>query len=90
MKQQRFKVLMYDNIYVDISLLEKGIYESPSPYLYSIDETIESIQERARMINEKMNMELISKRYFDNFKLCRLEKVNLKLHDPYNDHCGCF
>ena len=75
MLETEFKALMHCGMYVDANLLQKGIYTCDKPFLYSKDETIESMVERAkqkkRMIGEIFN----GKKYFESLQKCKLVKM---------------
>lgn len=75
MKETEFKALMHCGQYVDASLLEKGIYTCAKPFIYTKDETIESIIERGRMMKDMTGVSFISEKYFDNLKQCRLVPI---------------
>lgn len=77
MNKTTFKILMHCGIYVDGNLLEKGIYSTQTPNLYSIVDTIESLTERGRRVKDMMGTRMISERYFENLKQCQLVEVTL-------------
>lgn len=70
-----FKVLMHCGQYVDANLLEEGIYASSKPFIYSKDETIETMIERGRIMKDMTKASFISERYFDNLKQCELVSI---------------
>ena len=70
-----YKVLKYQHIYVDSNLLEKGIYATSKPYLYSEDETIENLIKRIKDLSETFYH---SDSYFENLNQCSFVKVELK------------
>ena len=78
MKETVFKVLMYCNQYVDANLLEKGIYVCSKPYIYTKDETIETMVERGRNIKDMLEVCFISEHYFENLKQCALVEIEIK------------
>lgn len=70
-----YKVLKYGNIFVDVNLLEKGIYATNIPSLYKEDETIENLTSRFKALSKALN---ISDSYFENLNQCSFVKVELK------------
>ena len=72
MREPEFKVLTHCGEFVDVNLLEKGIYLTSKPYLYDKNETIEKMIESANIIKE---MRYISDEYFENLKQCKLVSV---------------
>lgn len=75
MKEKEFKALMHCGEYVDNNLLEKGIYTCSRPFIYSKDETIDSMIETARLVKDMSGVNFISERYFDNLKKCQLVTI---------------
>ena len=75
MKETEFKALMHCGQYVDANLLEKGIYACSKPFIYSKDETIETIIERGRMMKDMTGASFISEKYFDSLKQCQLVPI---------------
>jgi len=72
-----FRVLMHTGQYVDSNLLEKGIYSTSRPTLYSKDATIEGLEQQGRMMKDMTGELFISEKYFDNLRLCKLVDVSL-------------
>jgi len=64
-------------MYVDVNLLEKGIYTTNKPYLYNCPETIESLIERGKMMKDMTGANFISERYFENLSQCKLVDVQV-------------
>lgn len=81
MKETKFKTLMHCGIYVDVNLLEKGIYACSKPYLYNMDETIETMISKAEKIQDMMGKHYISDKYFENLKQCQM--VHLFITEAY-------
>jgi len=75
MNETEFKTLMYCGQYVDANLLEKGIYTSSKPFIYSKDETIESMIERGNQLKDMTGFSFVSERYFDSLKQCQLVRI---------------
>ena len=72
-----FRVLMHTGQYVDSNLLEKGIYSTSRPTLYSKDTTIEGLEQQGRMMKDMTGELFISEKYFENLRLCKLVDVSL-------------
>jgi len=72
MKQTKFKALVYGGMYVNVNLLEKGIYCCSKPYLYNMDETIETLTEKFKNIE---NVYSVSDSYFENLKQCKMVEL---------------
>lgn len=66
MNETKFKVLMYNGFYVDIRLIEGGIYSSYIPCIYSKDKTIESLIEDGRRVNLIMSLQESSPKVFSD------------------------
>lgn len=71
---------MYLGIYVNVNLLEKGIYMSAIPFLYSEQETIENLIERGEELQKRFGLNYPSDKYFENLKRCELVTVSLTKH----------
>jgi hypothetical protein len=56
--ETEFKTLIYCGQYVDVAKLEEGIYSTLKPYLYKMDETIDSMakkkQNKCRSLLERI------------------------------------
>ena len=83
MLETEFKALMHCGMYVDANLLEKGIYTCDKPFIYSKNETIESMVERGRQMKDIAESSFISDKYFDNLKRCKL--VPILITEKEND-----
>ena len=79
MKSNTFKALMMGHIFVDGSLLGKGIYETLRPELYSEYETIEKLVERAEKVRDMFGEQQVPKSYIENLKKCRLQNVKVEI-----------
>jgi len=75
MKETRFKTLMHCGMYVDANLLEKGIYSCSKPYLYNMDETIETMIAKAEKVQDMMGKHHISDKYFESLKQCKMVQL---------------
>ena len=78
MEETIFKTLMYMNQYVDTTLLNGGIYFRSKPYVYSEDETIESLIENARTVKEMTGSNFITESYFENLIQCQLVPIVIR------------
>lgn len=81
MKETKFKILMYCGIYVDSNLLDKGIYATQKPYLYSKYDTIESLIKYGENIKDMNGNGFISEKYFENLKQCQLVDITLLISE---------
>ena len=77
MRETMFRVLMHTGQYVDSNLLEKGIYSTTIPTLYSKDATIEGLEQQGRRMKDMTGELFISEKYFENLRLCKLVDVSL-------------
>jgi hypothetical protein len=62
-------------MYVDANLLQKGIYTCDKPFIYSKDETIESMIERGKQMKDMTGVSFIGDKYFDSLQQCELVKM---------------
>jgi len=77
MRETQFKVLVHLGQYVDINLLEKGIYLTSRPTLYDKDTTIDLIIEKGKDFKDMMGNHYLSDKYFESLKQCELVDVSL-------------
>jgi len=75
MKETEFKTLMHSGAYIDANLLEKGIYACEKPFIYSKEETIETMIAKAEKIQHMIGKHHVSEKYFDNLKQCQLVPI---------------
>lgn len=75
--ERKFKILVYEGMYVNTSLLESGIYTTDKPVLYSRNETIESLIKKSNEIKDKMGISFMSESYFENLQQCELVDVEI-------------
>lgn len=80
MRYRNFKTLMLYGEYVDVSLLEKGIYFCKKPYLYLENETIESIIETTKDVIKATGVEIFTENYFDNLRQCLLVSIHITIN----------
>lgn len=75
-----FKALMYCGMYVHANQLVKGIYESNKPFIYTQDETIETMIDKAKAVKDILNDACwFGDLYFENLKQCQLVPIEIKL-----------
>ncbi|HPC09548.1 MAG TPA: hypothetical protein PLN85_00540 [archaeon] len=75
-----FKTLMYNNIFVDVNKLTKGIYETNTPLLYEENITMNDMIYTVKCVQNIIgNDSLITDEYFDNLNKCKLVDVELTL-----------
>lgn len=77
MRYRNFKTLMLSGEYVDVRLLEKGIYFCNKPYLYLENETIQSIEQTTRDVIEATGVEIYTENYFNNLRQCLLVSIHI-------------
>lgn len=77
--ETEFKILMYCNEYVDVSMLQQGIYSTNKPNLYEKTTTIESLIESGKMMKLIGGETFLSDKYFENLQKCELVECTLKL-----------
>lgn len=75
--ETNFKVLVHFGMYVDVNLLDKGIYTTDKPYLYDKNKTIRSMIQDAEDIQQKMGSWHISEKYFESLEQCKLVDVQI-------------
>ncbi len=85
MRQSEFRVLMFMGQYVDMNLLEKGIYTGSMPSLFHKDTTIEMIIEQHKMMKDIMGNLFVTDKYFDNLKECELVTMELNKRSVKSD-----
>jgi hypothetical protein len=79
MKTQ-FKALMHCGRYVDANLLEGGIYTCEKPFIYSLEETIESMIERGKRLKDMAAFNFIPAKYFENLSKCELVCISIQIN----------
>jgi hypothetical protein len=75
MLETEFKALMHCGMYVDANLLQKGVYTCDKPFIYSKDETIESMVERGKQMKGAAGASFIGDKYFESLQQCELVKT---------------
>ena len=75
MLETEFKTLMQGGKYVNADLLWKGIYICSKPFLYSKDETIEKMIERAEQVKDMVETNFNSDKFIENLQKCELVKI---------------
>lgn len=81
LEHSEFKVLMYEGIFVDTTLLGKGIYSTDKPHLYKVHQSIDELIETATDLAEAGWLDYVSREYLENLKKCELVNVVLKLEN---------
>jgi hypothetical protein len=77
--EEEFKVLMYGSIFVDINLLNKGIYRTRNPFLYDKDMTLEDLKNRAINMKDLSRGAFYEDPFLKNLMQCELVKVILTI-----------
>lgn len=80
-KETEFSVLMYCGQYVDVNLLEKGIYVSNKPFLYEKKATIDDLKYQASMMIDMLGKTFISESYIKNLEKCELVRVSIEQYE---------
>jgi hypothetical protein len=75
MLETEFKALMHCGMYVDANLLQKGIYTCDKPFIYSKDETIETMVERGKLMKDMTGASFMGDKYFESLQQCELVKI---------------
>lgn len=79
MIETEFKALMHTGAYIDANLLHKGIYSCTKPFIYSKEETIESLVERSKRMKDMSRAAFINETYFKNLQECTLVPIFVKI-----------
>lgn len=79
MNKKRFKALRYLNGWVDVSLLNRGIYSTTIPCLYDEDTTIESLVKMVQKHRGKFGNSFVSEAYIESLKMCELVDVEINI-----------
>ena len=77
MKALQFKTLMYGNIFVDLGMLEKGIYGRDIPSIFEAKETMETLTNRFLAMKDYTGKCFLSETYFENLKECELVDIEI-------------
>lgn len=75
-KERTFKVLMYGNIYVDMTVLTDGIYGTVYPKLHDKAFTIQTLIDQITVVESKFKPDTF-KQVFENLRKCTLVEVTL-------------
>jgi len=70
---------MCNGVYTDVALLDKGIYTTQKPTIYSKDETIEYLILRGRTMKDIVGNCFISEEYFENLSKCELVDITISI-----------
>ena len=74
-----FFVLTYAGQFIDTNMLQKGLYATDVPKLYSKGTTIELMIQQGRTITDMAGNQFIEETYFDNLSKCKLTEVKLSV-----------
>jgi hypothetical protein len=75
--ENEYLTLVYCGQYVDVNLLERGIYVSRRPFIFDIGTTIDMLYNQAKdSIDILGSNDIISDRYIVNLRLCRLVRID--------------
>ena len=74
-----FFVLTYSGQFMDANMLQKGLYATDVPRLYSSKTTIELMMQQGRTITDMAGNQFISEAYFQNLSKCKLTEVHLSV-----------
>lgn len=77
MLETTFNTVIHSGVYVDMNLLNKGIYASDKPFIYDRTTTIDSLIERGKLMIDMGGNNFISEEYFNNLKLCKVVPVSI-------------
>ena len=75
-KGMKYKVLIYENQFVDKGMLNAGIYVTNKPVLHGIETTMDDLRNTAEVIRRE-NASIVGKYYIENLMQCKLETVEL-------------
>lgn len=75
--EHKFKILKYMGMFVDVSRLTDGIYESATPHIYQGSKTMEDMIMGGRMVNDISGNCFLPESYFENLSKCTLENYIL-------------
>lgn len=78
----KFKVLMHNGIYVNLSMLGNGIYATSIPSLFNFESTIELLIESGKKINTLKYAHHYPNAYFENLNKCELVEFSLIPSEP--------
>lgn len=68
---------MHSGVYVDVNMLQKGIYTAQKPVLYSKEETIESLIERGKTMTDLVGISFFNDDYIENLRQCVFVDVSI-------------
>ena len=70
---------MHLDQYVNANMLSEGIYSTKIPFIYSENETIETMLLKAQQVKDFTDQSFIGEEYFENLKRCRLVDVEIDI-----------
>jgi len=77
MVQLKLKALTYFGKFIDANLLQKGVYESDTPFIYNHGESIDTLIEKAKTIKDMSGGYIVSDDYISNLGMCELTTFTL-------------
>jgi len=82
MRETEFKVLMYNDQYVDANMLGSGIYTREMPFFYGKEETIDSMVDRYEKLKKEVweninGLVEFPDQYIINLKQCKLVRIKI-------------
>lgn len=72
---KKFKVLEHSGLWVEIT--NNGLFARKEPHLYSENETIETLIEKAMKLNA-------TERYIEGLKMCKLREIDIEKYKNFN------
>lgn len=76
-----FYVLTCCDQFIDERLLQKGLYATDVPKLYSKETTIDLLIQQGRTVIDMTGNQFISEAYFENLSKCKLTEVQLSVFE---------
>lgn len=77
----RYKALIHSGVFVDYNRLEKGIYISTIPYIFELEESIETLIKKADTVRRFIGNHHVSDEWYENIKLCTLSEISIKIEN---------
>lgn len=79
MRETKFLALMYLDNYVNVLLLNNGIYTCSKPTIYELGTTIKSLVDQAKSITDLVENKFVSDEYIKNLEKCKLVEIEVKV-----------
>lgn len=77
----KYKVLMCGNIFVNYSMLSKGIYEANKPMICDADDTMEELVNRSIKAISFLDSSMSQLVFLNNLRKCKLVTVTLTIDE---------